>query len=612
LRLNGRRGDYLLAGFLYKPRYAILKFISQYIIGPVNAPEGTSSGYLTPKEIPIFQGLHQIPTPISIILRLVLLLCLTLTGACAPASDAPAIPPAAEMTTEAATVPAPTAVPVPTATKTPEPPLPAIWIDPALPSGVRALLTIPAGMQTTGDTTAADVRIAPGRGTRTIASWVYALAAPFPTIPDGVTEAELVTFWKTGTAPGFPATQIIASPETVTLLSVLWGPPSSAVKPQPAADLLTLAWKNTGTWAVVPFDELVPRWKVIEIDGRSPLHNEFDTEAYPLAIKFNVVGPEELVNQFTNEPIFNRDPDKLTTVVLTGVTALVRGTAALMRGFGMEYPASFIGPWLQEADILHINNEVPFAQICPNYPPENELVFCSRPEYIKLLEYIGADVIELSGDHFHDYGDEAILFTLEMYKERGWPYYGGGANIEEARRPLIMEHNGNRIAFLGCNGKPSWYAQASETKPGAWSCDIPWLEAEIARLRAEGYLVIMTFQHEEVATYGADPRLMADFRPVADAGATIVSGSQAHQPHAIEFRGDAFIHYGLGNLFFDQLYISDPNAEAFIDRHVIYDGRHISTELLTIQFVDYARARPMTDEERQRLLETIFNLSIWN
>jgi hypothetical protein len=119
---------------------------------------------------------------------------------------------------------------------------------------------------------------------------------------------------------------------------------------------------------------------------------------------------------------------------------------------------------------------VPFAPVCPLYPPNNDLVFCSLPQYIELLEHIGTDVIELSGDHFHDWGEEAILYTLEMYKERGWPYYGGGANLEEARRPLLMEHNGNKIAFLGCNGKAPWYARASDTEPGAWHCDMDWMQ----------------------------------------------------------------------------------------------------------------------------------------
>jgi hypothetical protein len=510
-----------------------------------------------------------------------------------------------------AALPDPTAALPPAPTATPLPPPPSVWIDPHLPSALVDQIELPANLLPASDPAPADLRISTGAG-QPIATWVYALAAPFATISDRVSSRDLVTFWQTGAAPGFPAAQLLASPETLALFTQAWGAPSTAVTALPAHALLAAAWDAGDAWAILPFDALAPRWKVIEIDGASPVRKDFDLSGYPLALSIGVEGDPDLTAALAGTLFTNRDPDKLTTVMLTGVTALVRGTAAFMRLFGMDYPAADIGPWLQEADILHINNEVPFAPVCPLYPPDNELVFCSRPEYIELLEYIGADVIELSGDHFHDWGDEAILYTLEMYKERGWPYYGGGANLEEARRPLLMEHNGNRIAFMGCNGKAPWYARASETDPGAWHCDIPWMQAEIEQLSSQGYLVIVTFQHEEIQTYAAHPKLMADFQPVADAGAAIVSGSQAHQPQAIEFRGDAFIHYGLGNLFFDQIFISDPNAEAFIDRHVIYAGRHISTELLTIQFIDYARARPMTDAERQQLLETIFSVSIWN
>lgn len=101
---------------------------------------------------------------------------------------------------------------------------------------------------------------------------------------------------------------------------------------------------------------------------------------------------------------------------------------------------------------------------------------------------------------------------------------------------------------------------------------------------------------------------------MTEAGAVIVSGSQAHQPHGLEINEDSFVHYGLGNLFFDQ-YAGSPNVsetrKAFVDRHVFYDGRHISTELLTMVFVDFARARPMTVEERRDLLQTTFSASGW-
>jgi poly-gamma-glutamate synthesis protein (capsule biosynthesis protein) len=164
---------------------------------------------------------------------------------------------------------------------------------------------------------------------------------------------------------------------------------------------------------------------------------------------------------------------------------------------------------------------------------------------------------------------------------------------------------------VGCNAKGEGYSSASDTTPGAVHCDMDQLEAEVRKLRADGYLPIVTFQHIEYYQYIALPPLQKDFGQMAAAGAVIVSGSQAHQPHALEFNNDALLHYGLGNLFFDQTNQGDAPRTAFIDRHVFYEGRHISTELLTIYLVDLARSRPMTLEERQQLLQTVFNASEW-
>jgi poly-gamma-glutamate synthesis protein (capsule biosynthesis protein) len=79
----------------------------------------------------------------------------------------------------------------------------------------------------------------------------------------------------------------------------------------------------------------------------------------------------------------------------------------------------------------------------------------------------------------------------------------------------------------------------------------------------------------------------------------------------MEFENGALIHYGLGNLFFDQYDVSLACRQAFIDRHVFYNGRYISTELLPILFVDYARPRPMDPDEREDLLQSVFRASGW-
>jgi hypothetical protein len=291
---------------------------------------------------------------------------------------------------------------------------------------------------------------------------------------------------------------------------------------------------------------------------------------------------------------------------------MVRATAYTMEQRGLTYPGQDVRAWLREADLTHISNEVPFAQDCPYpNPVQADVRFCSDPRYIALLEDVGTDLVELTGDHFHDWGREAMMLTLDLYSQRGWPTYGGGANLDEGRQPLKLEHNGNRLAFIGCNGKGGSFAQASATQPGSVACDMGWMAAQVTRLREEGYLPIVTFQHFEYYTYQAQPPQQRDFRAMAQAGAVIVSGSQAHQPQALEFSGDALIHYGLGNLFFDQYEVSPATRQAFIDRHVFYDGRYIGTELLPILFVDYARPRPMNAGEREELLKAVFSASGW-
>jgi poly-gamma-glutamate capsule biosynthesis protein CapA/YwtB (metallophosphatase superfamily) len=118
-------------------------------------------------------------------------------------------------------------------------------------------------------------------------------------------------------------------------------------------------------------------------------------------------------------------------------------------------------------------------------------------------------------------------------------------------------------------------------------------------------MVIFTFQHEECYHSGPCYAHDQDFRTVADAGAVVVSGSQAHFPHLMEFRGDSFIHYGLGNLFFDQMTYELPDGRVidgtrreFIDRHVFYDGKYLGVELLTAMLEDFSRPRPMNERER--------------
>jgi poly-gamma-glutamate synthesis protein (capsule biosynthesis protein) len=491
----------------------------------------------------------------------------------------------------------------------------SVWSPPYITETLG--VTLPASLTElfVSDANTASARLEVGEQ-NPVSHWIYALVTPFPSTIQDVSLIDLRSSWQGQVAGPYQSQPLLMDQNTSEMLTALWGPASSAsVSVIAKNELLDYAWAHQPAWAIVPFESLGPRWKVLSVDGLSPVHKDFSPEGYGLNIPISLNGEPGSIEYVKNNfqiPSSNRDPAKLSVVAMTGVTALVRATAYEMEKHGITYPDQDIRQWLLDADITHISNEVPFAVDCP-YPNPNQVgvKFCSRDSYIQLLEDVGTDVVELTGDHFQDWGSDAMFHTLDMYRQRGWLYYGGGDTLADGRKALLMEHNGNRIAFIGCNAKGGSFAQAGETNPGAVACDMDWMAQEISHLKQEGYLVIATFQHQEYYTYTAEPDQLRDFRQMAEAGAVIVSGSQAHQPQSMEFLNGAFIHYGLGNLFFDQYGLCPACSQGLIDHHVFYDGHYISTELLPIQFIDYARSRPMTIDETNSLFQALFQASGW-
>jgi poly-gamma-glutamate synthesis protein (capsule biosynthesis protein) len=497
------------------------------------------------------------------------------------------------------------------------------WLDPALPPALISQLQLPKGVKRTRVVEQSNLQIGAIRGDPAEQStWVYALAAAFPTLADGTSLEEIQRAWRGEDGAAFSGVLLMAH-QTRAAFEARWGPSSGGrIEEIDADELLDATWSRRSDWAILPFEDLEPRWKILRVDSVSPTDGGFNLADYPLTVWFGITGKPEALQLLAKQqgnstrllPAGNRDPQHMTSLIMTGVTALTRATGFKMDTQGTTYPGQDIRDWFLNADFAHISNEVSFNEDCPkaNFLDTGTL-FCSRPEYIELLDYLGIDIIELSGNHNNDWGRAANSYSLNMYRDRGWSYFGGGANLEEARSPLKIEHNGNRLAFISCNPVGPTGAWATADQPGAAPCmDYTWILEEIRHLRDDGYLPIVTFQYFE--TYISKPSAPQerDFRAAVDAGAVIISGSQAHFPQTFEFYQERLIHYGLGNLFFDQMDMPvQGTRREFVDRHIFYNGKHIQTELLTALLEDYARPRPMNEDERRNFLSELFDAAGW-
>jgi poly-gamma-glutamate synthesis protein (capsule biosynthesis protein) len=509
----------------------------------------------------------------------------------------------------------------------PAPPAPVLWIDPVLPGALTDQFVFSDDVVIVENIDEANVFLEIDRDKQAEASavWVYSLVAPFATLTDEISYRDIQNAWAGQSVSYLATSPLLVSEETYQVFRTIFGDPAKgAVEIVDQGALTELIWERKTNWGIVPFDALDPQLKIIKVDGQSPVDWQFDINTYPLSVNMVLKGdlsfaeqvfPEKAADTETGSmfPISNRDPEKMTTVVMTGVTALVRATGAKMEKEGMLFPGENIRDWLLAADFTHISNEVSFDPDCPPANPyQTSVMFCSRPEYIALLDDLDIELVELSGNHVNDWRAIAFDYSLDLYAERGWQVFAGGVNDNAAKQALKIEHHGNKLAFIGCNPAGPEFAWATADSAGAAKCDYDEMMIQIAALVQEGYLPIVTQQYFETYSFAPLPGQIETFTDLSKAGAVIVSGSQAHFPQGFTFVDGKLIHYGLGNLFFDQM--DNPvvgTRREFIDRHIFYDGRHISTEILTAMLEDYAQPRPMTPEERQDLLYDAFVSSGW-
>jgi poly-gamma-glutamate synthesis protein (capsule biosynthesis protein) len=384
--------------------------------------------------------------------------------------------------------------------------------------------------------------------------------------------------------------RLVLDTQTVSALAAQGVALNPAIRVVAPEELLPVLEQDRTAFTLRAFEGMSPRFRMMRVDEVDVLHGliDGDLDDYPFAF-----------------PGGGFRPERLTTVMLSGVTAIVRVTATAVDRNGTAWAASGLRGLTRRADFFHVSNEVSFHVTCPNFeggrPPGP---FCARDAYFEVLRDLGADIIELSGNHNLDYGPDAYLRSLDMYRAAGMATVGGGQNLAAARQPLTLMHNGNRIALLSCNWSGPQMALATESAPGAAYCDSTWLEAEIPRLKVTHDVLIVTVQYREFDQHAPTPGQRADFRRLADLGADVVIGTQAHLPQTFEFfpvarGGEAFIHYGLGNVYFDQTYFY---MRAYIPELYIYAGELRAIDLMVTIIDEYGRPRPMDAHNRAHFL----------
>ena len=254
-----------------------------------------------------------------------------------------------------------------------------------------------------------------------------------------------------------------------------------------------------------------------------------------------------------------------------GVRLAAVGDIMMARDVGRHYseaPGDFSMPdiraLLREVDLVCANLENPVAlggQPDPVQDPH--VTFRAAPHTLDVVKTLGINVVSLGNNHMLDYGEAALIETLEHLDRAGIKRVGAGRNYREANAPLLVECNGRRLAFLSYAFIYSANTRmATDRRAGISDHRLGRILPQIRELSAGRDVIVMIHWGFEYGFFPI-PYQMRQARRMIDAGACLILGHGPHYPQGIETYRQRDIVYSLGNFMFDE-------PHKFANRSFIY------------------------------------------
>ena len=227
-------------------------------------------------------------------------------------------------------------------------------------------------------------------------------------------------------------------------------------------------------------------------------------------------------------------------LALAGDTMLGRTVAAAL---GERPAASLVAPEVveiaREADLFVLNLECCVSERGSPWPaPGKPFFFRAPPRAVETLVHLGVGCVTLANNHALDYGAEALADTLAYLAEAGIAAVGAGRDVDQARRPAVVEAGGLRLAVVGVTDHPADFAAGPDRAGVAWADlarAVPdWLAGAVRHAGADAVLV--TPHWGPNMTPAPVPHVRRCAAELVAAGATLVAGHSAHVFHGVAGR----------------------------------------------------------------------------
>lgn len=268
-----------------------------------------------------------------------------------------------------------------------------------------------------------------------------------------------------------------------------------------------------------------------------------------------------------------------TSILCAGDIMLVGSAKPIIEQRGVDYPFDGMRRIIEAADLAIGNLEMPLG-LTGAPIPEKDFTFIGEPKLAEGIAKAGFDVLALANNHMGDYGDDALLETLEVLTANNLQYCGAGHNLQAARQPAIVKSRNAQIAVLAYSKTYPFEFFAGEDDPGTVNGIAEIFVPDIRAAKQRADLVVVSFHWSgELVT---EPREYQEWlgRLAIDADADLVFGHHPHVLQGIEVYRGKIIAYSLGNFVFGSG--SESKHTGAILRVTFEDGETKRGEIIPI------------------------------
>ena len=188
------------------------------------------------------------------------------------------------------------------------------------------------------------------------------------------------------------------------------------------------------------------------------------------------------------------------------------------------------------------------------------IIYSTNEDFCRVVQS-GFNIVSLANNHITDLGKAGLINTINLLDSHGIKHFGAGLNVEEAKRPAIIEYNGLKIAFIGClftHYAPTIFHAADQNKYGTYQTDIDNFIADIEFNKNLYDMVIVMPHWGEEHNYMPPLYCYEYAKRMIDAGADAIIGSHPHIVNPrLKYKGKD-IYFSLGNFLFPDICLEVP------------------------------------------------------